>query len=181
MRLLDGALFVGIMQVTQSRRLGWLKRRKTPRDPPCGVTTPSIRARRPSAIPPSPPATPFSTPAMWSRSSTRCCAACARMAKRSAVLPPPSAFSRPSFYQTEAVFDAEGLPGLVPQRPGPKRAHKLSDEVVDRLERVLEAEPALNSAQLAQRLEDELGLRVHRRSIERALSRRTKTRATRRR
>jgi len=90
-------------------------------------------------------------------------------------------FSRPAFYQTQAVFDAVGLPGLVPQRPGPKRAHKLSDEVVDRLERVLEAEPALNSAQLAERLEDELGLRVHRRSVERALSRRTKTRATRRR
>ena len=90
-------------------------------------------------------------------------------------------FSRPSFYQTQAVFDAEGLPGLVPQRPGPKRAHKLSEEVVDRLERALEAEPALNSAQLAQRLDDELGLRVHPRSVERALSRRTKTRATRRR
>jgi len=83
-------------------------------------------------------------------------------------------FSRPAFYQAQAVFDAEGLPGLVPQRPGPKRAHKLSEEVVDRLERVLVAEPSLNSAQLAQRLEDELGLRVHRRSVERALGRRRK-------
>lgn len=83
-------------------------------------------------------------------------------------------FSRPAFYQTQAVFDAEGLPGLIPQRPGPKRAHKLSEEVVDRLERALEAEPTLNSAQLAQRLEDELGLRVHRRSVERALDRRKK-------
>jgi transposase len=90
-------------------------------------------------------------------------------------------FSRPSFYQTQAVFDAEGLPGLLPQRPGPKRAHKLSEEVVDRLEQALQAEPSLNSAQLAQRLEDELGLRVHRRSVERALGRRRKARATRRR
>ena len=31
-------------------------------------------------------------------------------------------FSRPSFYQAQAVFESEGLPGLVPQRPGPKRA-----------------------------------------------------------
>ena len=83
-------------------------------------------------------------------------------------------FSRPAFYQAQVVFDAEGLPGLVPQRPGPKRAHKLSEEVVDRLERALEAEPALNSAQLAQRLEEQLGLRVHRRSVERALGRRKK-------
>jgi len=83
-------------------------------------------------------------------------------------------FSRPAFYQSQAVFDAEGLPGLLPQRPGPKRAHKLSEEVVDRLERALDADPSLNSAELAQRLEEELGLRVHRRSVERALSRRRK-------
>jgi transposase len=83
-------------------------------------------------------------------------------------------FSRPAFYQTQAVFDAAGLPGLLPQRPGPKRAHKLSEEVVDRLEHALEADPSLNAAQLAQRLEEELGLRVHRRSVERALGRRKK-------
>jgi transposase len=81
-------------------------------------------------------------------------------------------FSRPSFYQTQAVFEALGLPGLVPQRPGPKRAHKLSEAVVDRLEQALKTNPSLNSAKLAQRLEEELGLRVHRRSVERALSRR---------
>ena len=83
-------------------------------------------------------------------------------------------FSRPAFYQTQAIFDAAGLPGLLPQRPGPKRAHKLSEEVVDRVERALAADPSLNAAQLTERLEQELGLRVHRRSVERALSRRKK-------
>jgi hypothetical protein len=38
----------------------------------------------------------------------------------------------------------------------------------------------LNSAELAQRLEEELGLCVHRRSVERALSRRLKRGAQRR-
>src|SRR5438067_1625448 len=89
-------------------------------------------------------------------------------------------FSRPSFYQAQAAFEAEGLPGLVPQRPGLKRAHKLAEQVVDRLEAALEAEPALNSGQLAQLLEQELGLRVHRRSVERAIGRRRKKRAPRR-
>src|SRR5712692_2484791 len=83
-------------------------------------------------------------------------------------------FSRPAFYQAQAVFDGQGLPGLVPQRPGPKRAHKFSEEVVDRLEKALEAEPALNSAEMAQLVEQEFGLRVHRRSVERAFSRRRK-------
>jgi hypothetical protein len=38
-------------------------------------------------------------------------------------------FSRPSFYEAQAAFSQSGLPGLVPQRPGPKRAHKLSEAV----------------------------------------------------
>ena len=31
-------------------------------------------------------------------------------------------FSRPSFYAAQAAFQEAGLPGLVPQRPGPRRA-----------------------------------------------------------
>ncbi len=83
-------------------------------------------------------------------------------------------FSRPSFYEAQAVFEASGLPGLLPQRPGPKRAHKLSEAVVDQLEDALAADQSLNSAQLAQLVEERHGLRVHRRSVERALARRRK-------
>jgi len=83
-------------------------------------------------------------------------------------------FSRPSFYQAQALFEQAGLPGLMPQRPGPKRAHKLSEQVVDVLEEALAESPALNSAQLAGLLEERFGLRVHRRSVERALARRRK-------
>ena len=39
-------------------------------------------------------------------------------------------FSRPSFYAAQAALDEGGLPALVPQRPGPRRAHKLSGEVL---------------------------------------------------
>jgi transposase len=81
-------------------------------------------------------------------------------------------FSRPSFYQTQAQFEQDGLPGLVRQRPGPKRAHKLSEPVVDLLEAVLAQDATLNSKQLTQHLEGQLGLRVHPRSVERALARR---------
>lgn len=81
-------------------------------------------------------------------------------------------FSRPSFYQTQAQFEQDGLPGLVPQRPGPKRAHKLSEAVVNLLEAALAEDATLSSRRLAQRLEEQLGLRVHPRSVERALTRR---------
>ena len=83
-------------------------------------------------------------------------------------------FSRPSFYQAQALFERAGLPGLVPQRPGPRHAHKLSEEVVEVLEQALVRDSTLNSAQLAQLVEERFGLRVHRRSVERALWRRKK-------
>ena len=83
-------------------------------------------------------------------------------------------FSRPSFYAAQAAFREAGLPGLVPQRPGPRRAHKLSEPVLDLLAQALAAEPALTSAALAGLLEERLALRVHPRSVERALARRAK-------
>jgi len=83
-------------------------------------------------------------------------------------------FSRPSFYQARATFERGGLPALLPQRPGPKRAHKLSDEVLTYLDRARMAEPSLGARRMAELLRDELGLTVHPRSIERALGRRAK-------
>jgi transposase len=83
-------------------------------------------------------------------------------------------FSRPSFYEAQAAFSESGLPGLVPQRPGPKRAHKLSGPVLDALEAALADQPSLNSAALAAIVADRFGLRVHPRSVERALQRRGK-------
>ena len=80
-------------------------------------------------------------------------------------------FSRPSFYAAQAAFREAGLPGLVPQRPGPRRAHKLSAAVLDLLEQALAEEPSLTSTALVRLLEERLGLAVHPRSIERALAR----------
>jgi transposase len=83
-------------------------------------------------------------------------------------------FSRPSFYEAQAAFSESGLPGLVPQRPGPKRAHKLSEPVLEVIEAALADQPSLNSAALARIVADRFGVRVHPRSVERALQRRGK-------
>lgn len=82
--------------------------------------------------------------------------------------------SRPSFYEAKAAFEAAGMPGLLPKRPGPRRAHKLSEAVVERLAEALAAEPSLSSADLAGLAQMEFGVRVHPRSVERALARRPK-------
>ncbi len=80
-------------------------------------------------------------------------------------------FSRQSFYQAAAALTAGGLAALVPGRPGPRRAHKLTGEVVAFVRERLEAEPSLRSAALAEAIAERFGLRVHPRSVERALVR----------
>jgi transposase len=84
-------------------------------------------------------------------------------------------FSRPSFYEAAAAIDGGGLAALVPARPGPRRAHKLSEEVVADIRQLLDADPSLRSADLVDLVEARFALRVHRRSIERALARQPKS------
>lgn len=85
-------------------------------------------------------------------------------------------FSRQSFYNIQRSFDDEGMPGLVPKKRGPHGGHKLTAEVIGFLQERLAEQPDLPSASLARLLEDELGVIVHPRSIERALERREKKR-----
>jgi len=80
-------------------------------------------------------------------------------------------FSRPSFYQTQASFEQGGLPALIPQKRGPKEAHKLTATVLAFVRQLREEDPSLRPAELVIRLKQTYGITVHPRSIERALAR----------
>lgn len=80
-------------------------------------------------------------------------------------------FSRPSLYEAAAAVESEGLAGLVPRRPGPRRAHKLTGEVVAFIEAQLAADVSRKPGELVEAVEREFGIRVHPRSIERASAR----------
>jgi transposase len=80
-------------------------------------------------------------------------------------------FSRPSFYEAADALRDGGMAALVPARPGPRRAHKLTDEVVAFARERLVADPSLRSADLVEAIAARFGVRVHRRSVERALAR----------
>ena len=80
-------------------------------------------------------------------------------------------FSRPSFYEAAAAVDREGLGGLVPAKPGPRGPHKLTDEVIVYAQQLREQDPGLGSAQLAAAIAAKFAIRVHPRSVERALAR----------
>jgi transposase len=80
-------------------------------------------------------------------------------------------FSRPTFYEAREALEQGGLPGLVPKKRGPRRAHKLSKEIVEFLQQQLSEDSSLRSPELARRVQEKFGVRVHPRSVERALTR----------
>ena len=80
-------------------------------------------------------------------------------------------YSRPAYYQAAAALQQSGLEGLVPARPGPRGASKLTDEICGWAEQQLAAGPQLRPARLAGPIEEAFGVRAHPRSIERALAR----------
>ena len=81
-------------------------------------------------------------------------------------------YSRPSYYEAAAALERSGLEGLVPARPGPRGGHKLTEEILAWAQEQLAADPALRPALLPDRIEEAFGVRVHPRSVEKALARR---------
>jgi transposase len=79
-----------------------------------------------------------------------------------------SGLSRPTYYQTRDAFERNGLAGMLPEKKGPKRAHKLTPEVLAFIDAELEAYPDSRPDELVRRLKEELGVRVHPKSIGRA-------------
>jgi len=85
-------------------------------------------------------------------------------------------FSRRHFYDLQHQFAAQGFPGLVPKKRGPKGAPKLTDDIMDFIVKAREDIPCPKAAALARRVHEHFGLSVHPRSIEKALTRKKKER-----
>ena len=82
--------------------------------------------------------------------------------------------SRPTFYQAEAAFERDGLAGLLPRPRGPKAAHKLTPEVLGVIESHHRSGGPLQAREMAKLVHAQLGVTVHPRSIERAVTRKKK-------
>lgn len=85
-------------------------------------------------------------------------------------------FSRLSFYHAQTTLEGEGLGGLVPKKRGPKGPHKLTEQVMAFLARARIDDPSISSTELTKRVKKTFSLRIHPRTIERALVRREKKR-----
>jgi transposase len=84
--------------------------------------------------------------------------------------------SRPTFYEAESAFLREGLAGLLPQRRGPKEAHKLDAKVMTFVEKCIKENQNLRTKELIKLIHAHFNITVHQRSIERAISRKKKFR-----
>lgn len=85
-------------------------------------------------------------------------------------------FSRPSFYKVAADFEREGICGLLPRKRGPRGGHKLTEEVLEFIEQDRQKEQPMSTAALLGELEERFGIKIHRRSLEKALQRLEKKR-----
>ncbi len=89
--------------------------------------------------------------------------------------------SRQAFYKAETAFGSGGIPGLLPRRRGPRRAHKCSDELLDFVEQWHAAPASEREASVSQAIRRRFQVSLHPRSIQRALARRKKKRQARQR
>jgi len=78
-------------------------------------------------------------------------------------------YSRASFYVVAHAFEESGMVGLLDERPGRRGPVKVSPEVLAFLEARRRERPTASGAELADELEGALGVRLHRRTVERAL------------
>jgi hypothetical protein len=68
-----------------------------------------------------------------------------------------------------AAFERSGMVGLFDERPGRRGPLRLSPEVLAFLEARRRERPGASGAELAVELEAVLGVRLHRRTVEKAL------------
>jgi transposase len=79
-------------------------------------------------------------------------------------------FSRETYYTTLAAFEAYGIPGLADGKSGRPGLWKLTDEAVIWVLEQHRRHPELSGREIAERLAEELGIEVTRRTIERLLA-----------
>lgn len=82
--------------------------------------------------------------------------------------------SRPTIYPIQNHFERRGLEGLLPAKPGPKNPHKLTAEVRRHLQELLQAQPEFGARELARQIRQRFNVKLHPRTIEKALKSRAK-------
>lgn len=79
-------------------------------------------------------------------------------------------FTRPTYYQTKEKFEASGIAGLVPGKRGPRFPFKLRGEILEFLQRQIVPGHSIGARRLSKLVLEKFDVKVHPRTIERALT-----------
>jgi transposase len=85
--------------------------------------------------------------------------------------------SRQAFYEAATAFEGQGIPGLLPKRPGPKRAHKCTNEILDFVEQWYAGDDVRPGETVSLAVARRFHVTIHPRSLDRAIARRKKKRS----
>ena len=80
-------------------------------------------------------------------------------------------FSRPAYYQIYHAFEQHGIAGLLPLKRGPQSAHKLNAQVMEFVDQLRDQDPHISVPKILEKIQRRFSLQIHRRSLERALTR----------
>ena len=87
-----------------------------------------------------------------------------------------SGLSRPTIYEARENFRQEGIEGLLPEKRGPKKPHKLTPQVRGYLEQLVASNPDLKAAVLVQTVRRRFGFVLHPRTVEKAMQKKGRQR-----
>ena len=79
-------------------------------------------------------------------------------------------FSRETYYTTLAAFEAYGIPGLADGKSGRPGPVKMTEEAAQWVRDLRRRQPELSAREISDALAEEMGIKVHRRTIERLLA-----------
>ena len=82
--------------------------------------------------------------------------------------------SVPTCFRAVKAFARDGLQGLIPQRRGPRGPHKITPAMLRFVDAYRAAHGRTSSARLVQLIEQEFGVGLHPRGLEKALARHQK-------
>ena len=81
--------------------------------------------------------------------------------------------SVPTCVRANRAFREAGLQGLIPQRRGPRGAHKITPEIIAFVHRYMAEHGPLGSRRLVPLIEARFGVRIHPRGLDKALAKKT--------
>jgi transposase len=78
-------------------------------------------------------------------------------------------YTRQGFYQVRQAFREGGMAGLLEKKRGRKGAVKCTPEIVAFLVQQKQREPEISGRELAERVVEQFGVRMHRRTVEKVV------------